>query len=547
MAQRVRGTLTDSTTQEPVPGAVLSVSDSTGRFLSRGVADGSGHFDLPRLPGSARLRVVRIGYSPLDATLPAGDEPLNLHMLAIASRLATVTTAGRRVCPGDSGNSQALELWEQVRAGFFASVVARESKPPTLLLRYYRVERDPMLRRVQDDSNWSRTVVGDESFIAARSAAVFASDGFMHEHSGGERDFFAPDENVLLDPAFAGSHCLRVVAADPAHRNEIGIAFDPIDAERDTVVDIRGTVWLDRKDLNLRTLDFDYTNLERVKSGAGGNITFQLMPSGVPMIVKWMIHSPEIATDVELTASGVRRAPLPRPARTSYRVLGYIETGAHVRQVAWADGTRWAPRLPAVTGFVVDSHGRRIAGARVWMYGIQDTALTDTLGEFRMARPVPGIYALVASDSTLAAAGINESVPKRVVVGEERYATTDVNVDVVQIHPRAEALKAACPDGRYAPGQGVAIVRVVTDSGFPARGAHIDVESLQNIVVGDTIARPVHRAGEVGPDGRFIVCGAALDQPMGFRASLGDALGDAGIARWSDDVMVVTIPIRRRP
>ncbi len=216
-AQRLRGTLTDSSTREPVTGAVVTVSDSAGRFLARGIAGADGHFDVPRFPGSKLIHVVRIGYRPVDATVPAAEELLDLRMRAIASQLATVTTSGRRVCPGDDANSQALQLWEQARSGFLAAVVARDARPPNLRLRYFRVERDPMLRRVVDDTVWVKTIVGDQPFVAARSATAFASDGYMRERLGGDRDYYAPDEAVLLDEAFAGSHCLRAIAADAAH------------------------------------------------------------------------------------------------------------------------------------------------------------------------------------------------------------------------------------------------------------------------------------------------------------------------------------------
>ena len=544
LAQRVRGALTDSATHEPIPGAVVSISDSSGRFLARGVADAEGRFSVPRLDGSSRIHIVRIGYRPTDALVLPGDELLELHMVPIASRLATVKTSGRRVCPGETKSSEALELWEQVRAGFFASVVARQAQPPTLALHFYRLERDPVLKRIVDDTAWAKTAIADESFVAARSAASFASDGYLRERPDGEREYFAPDEAVLLDSAFAGTHCMRVAPEDRAHTNQIGLGFDPVDAEHDDVVDVRGVIWLDRKDLNLRTLDFEYTNVEKVKGGSGGSITFQLMPTGVPMIVRWMIHSPVMATESELTATGVRRSLPPRPARTRYRVLGYQETGAQVRRVTWSDGSTWTPRLPAVIGLIADQHGRLLPDIRVWLYGVSDVAITDSVGAFRFPRPFGGVYTLVAADSTLAAGGINQTLPTRILVGEDPYPTTDIDVDVVRLYPRADALRGACPAGRYVPGQGVAIVRVVDSSGTAVPGARVDVETLQNVVAGDTIARPVHRTGEAGPDGRFLVCGAALDQPMTFRASHDDAHGERGIPKWTDDVVVLTLTIR---
>ncbi|HEY2164797.1 MAG TPA: carboxypeptidase-like regulatory domain-containing protein [Gemmatimonadaceae bacterium] len=542
LGQRVRGTLTDSSTREPVTGAVVTIADSTGRFLARGIAGADGRFDVPRFPGSKQVHVVRIGYRPIDATIQPGDELLDLQMRAIASQLATVTTSGRRVCPGDDANSQALQLWEQARSGFLAAVVARDGRPPNLRLRYFRVERDPLWRHVVDDTVWVKTILGDQPFVAAQSATVFATDGYMHERSGGARDYYAPDEAVLLDQAFAATHCLRVTAADPAHAGEVGIGFEPVTPERDSLVEIRGTVWLNAKTLDLRTLDFDYTNLEPVKDGSRGSLTFQSMPSGVPMIVRWTIHTPIIATDESEMSSGIRRSLPPRRERHRFRVLGYQVLGAETRQVTWADGSSWRPRLASVTGLIVDLHGRVVPGARVWLNGMGDTVVTDTAGVFRLPRPtIGGLFSVVAADSTLAAGGLNQTPPRVIVVPDDRSLTRDISVDVLKMYPRTDALRAACPNNNYVAGQGVAILRVIDTAGVPAVGARVDMETMRAVVVGDTIVRPVRRSGEVGYTGGFLVCGASLQQPMTFRASLGDEHGEAAITRWAEDVMVLTI------
>jgi len=74
-AQRVRGTLTDSSTGEPVSGAVVSVLDSTGKFLSRTIADEKGQFAAARLRGARTLHVVRIGYRPADRSIAPSGAP----------------------------------------------------------------------------------------------------------------------------------------------------------------------------------------------------------------------------------------------------------------------------------------------------------------------------------------------------------------------------------------------------------------------------------------------------------------------------------------
>jgi hypothetical protein len=174
-----------------------------------------------------------------------------------------------------------------------------------------------------------------------------------------------------------------------------------------------------------------------------------------------------------------------------------------------------------------------------------DTAVTDSIGVFRLPRPMGGgLFSVVAADSVLAAGGINQSPPRNIVVSDERNPTRDLDLDVLKMYPRADALRAACPGGKYAPGQGVAIVHVVDTLGLGANGVRVDVETVQQVVVGDTLTRAVRRSGEASFDGGFMVCGAALDHPMTFRASRGDEHGEATITQWIGDVMVLTITLR---
>ncbi len=75
-------------------------------------------------------------------------------------------------------------------------------------------------------------------------------------------------------------------------------------------------------------------------------------------------------------------------------------------------------------------------------------------------------------------------------------------------------------------------------------GARVDVAAQQAVVVEDTLARQVRRSGRSDVQGRFVVCGAALDQPISFRASNDGYGGENGIARWTSDIMVLTIVLR---
>jgi hypothetical protein len=542
-AQRVRGTLKDSLTSEPVIGAVITTSDSAGKFLARTVSDDSGQFSVYRMRGASKLHVVRIGFRPRDANFPVSDsDTLAIRMSPIASLLAAVSSNGKRVCPGEKGNGAALDLWEQARAGLLAGVVSREAHPPRVRLRAFWRTFDPVRRRLIDDSAEVKDVVADRSYVAARPAWAFAAEGYMRENVDGSRDYYAPDDAVLLDPSFVETHCLRVVSGDAAHASQVGIQFEPVEGSgRDTLVDITGVLWLDRAKPSLRSFEFHYTNLESYAKGSGGEIRFTPMPNGAPMIDRWTIHSAILAIDEEPALNGLRRRLPPRPMRTNVRLLGRQDIGGEVAFIDWNDGTHWNADMPRFSGVVVDLNGARVAGARVWVRDSHDTTVTAADGTFLLPYVLPGKYVLVVSDSTLAGAGIARSIPQIVQLFGPGLTDTWLT-----IHPRSEVLELLCPAKSYKPGTGVFVAKVTTRDGRPAEGAHIDVSARQAIVAGDTVMQTRSSSGEAGADGRFVVCGAALNQPLSVRATKGDEAAVAGVDVWKDDVVAATLVLKPR-
>jgi hypothetical protein len=247
LAQRVTGAVRDSITDTPVSGAVVWLSDSTGAPLARTIVDASGSFNVLRAPGAMRLHVVRIGYRPHDAPLPSAESGVVIRLEAIPAFLAAVEASDRRMCPGDRASLKGFELWEQARAALLASVVARETHPPRIRLISFARTRDPIFNKVKHEESNMKELLVERSYVAARPAWAFAYQGYMRE-DGNDRVYYAPDNETLLDPSFAGTHCLQMARNDRRHADQVGIAFEPVDdPERDTLVDVSGVLWLDRK------------------------------------------------------------------------------------------------------------------------------------------------------------------------------------------------------------------------------------------------------------------------------------------------------------
>src|SRR5262249_6077488 len=144
------------------------------------------------------------------------------------------------------------------------------------------------------------------------------------------------------------------------------------------------TVWIDRRKPTLRSVDFEYTRIEPEARGAGGQLVFQLMPTGTPIIVRWVIHFPIFVVEESRDRSGVRRRPPPRERRSDVRVTAYHETGGEIGAIDWPDGMKWRGTMPRLIGTVVDTAGRATGGASVFITGWQtrDTVVARPDGHF---------------------------------------------------------------------------------------------------------------------------------------------------------------------
>jgi hypothetical protein len=550
-AQRVRGTLRDSITGAAVSGAVVTVTDSAGQFLARSIGDEHGAFAVMRLNGSAKIHVIRIGYRPRDISIAAAaaDSSIAINLLAIPLRLASVEAVGRRVCPGQAGTEQALELWEQARAGLLASVVAREAEAPTVRVLSFSRSGGVLDWSIPADSVAARrtvrarNVIADRSYVAARPAWAFASDGYMQEERGGDRTFYAPDEAVLLDPTFADTHCLHVVNGKGAHAEDVGIAFEPVhDGGRDTLVDVTGVLWLTRVGPELKSMEFHYTGLEPEAKDSGGEVIFRLMPNGVPMIEEWSIRSALLVEDSPVVPNVIRRRPPDRPDRHDARLIGFHEVGGKLVSAEWPNGKRWHAKLREISGRVFSLDGEAVPGVRVWAQNTPDTATTDAEGRFTFPDMLSGLYLIRAADSSLAKVGVSRGATLASVLrGDDRVAT-------IYFTSLADMMRSRCGTDRVPVG-GTLLGRVVDVDGGAVPSAR--TVARWDLPAPDTVhtaaskakARPDHTESAADTDGRFAVCGVPLDRSLHLRIT--SDVGNADVdVEWRGELMALTVVVR---
>lgn len=537
-AQRIRGVLTDSATRERVPSGVIILYDSAGRGLARTIAGPDGRYSIGTGPTTRTLRVLRIGFRPRTIAVSARDSVIDVALQPIPPLMSAVQSTDSRVCAADPGNS-AIDLWEQARAGLLASLVSRESSPPRMRVRTYRRVLDPVLRRVVADTSEYVDQTEARSFIAARPPWVFADYGYMREN-GADRDFYAPDEAVLLDPTFAETHCLHAIDGRGPHDGEVGIAFDPIvTPQRDTIVDVAGALWLDRATFAPHTIEFHYTNLEPESRDAGGEVSFVLMPNGVSMVERWQIRTTALQFSIPSRPDGLAKRDIPRRDRRGGTIVAYHQMGGEIASAVWPDGKRWISDLPHIEGDLVDFAGAPVPDAVVWLGNRRDTVRTDSSGHFRFPPNAPGLYEVYASDSALAVEGLSRSLPTRAILLASEGPTL-----TMRFYPRSDVYPTVCPANTYRPGTGVLLARVVDSLGAAVPTAQIQIESIP---LGDTTATAQTgrtRTGVTGEDGRFIVCGAERNHRLIVRAFKGAYGAGMAINRWGDEFLSLSLKLQ---
>jgi hypothetical protein len=526
-AQQIRGVVRDDASHVPVAGAVVFLLSSTDSSLARTLSDTRGRFSLMVVGTPTRLRVVRIGYQPTFVRL-TGSDSIDVPLRRLPLMLDTVRRAERNDCPTGHEASRAVAMWEQARTAFLAASISREADPPAIrLVRFDRVARDPTLpkfyvRRIPDVSTQTvRTIdgMGTRVFASARSAGDAAAQGYMVGDANGYT-LYPPDEQVLIDDSFFRSHCFEIERDAAQHSGRIGIVFKPM-ADRDGIVDLRGTLWIDSTMAALRVLEFAFTNLppaSQSKGQAGGLLVFEDAPSGVPLLVEWSLRQPG-----PLAGAGYQYGT----AKIGYFARSQLEAGAQLVRAEWKDGTSWVAPLGAMAGTVIDPKTRRpVANVPVALLNAGRNVRTDTMGRFTFEELIDGPYRL-AVDDTLTALFFNVVNADRARLSWLRSPELGIErtnddasplVRVYSVRPDSnppitielpsieDAFRRSC--GKQIQGDSTGALAVwILSRGIPA-------PSTQVTARWQTASMPVERTVKSDDQGRAIICGAPRDQTV---------------------------------
>ncbi len=501
-AQQVRGTVRDSATRQPVRGAVLVVLDSAGANLRRLISDERGNYRLTLPAGARTVRVFHIGFRP--ASLPLlGESEVDVVLAPITRLLDAVTVTAAASCAPRGDRARAFAVLEQARLGLLATVVARETSPPTLTtLTFERVLR-PGSSRIEEQAVHTKVGSASTSFAAARTAAHLVTHGFGTD-SAGHRIFYAPDADVLLSDAFTIGYCFSVADRDRQRGNQIGVSFAPAERRPDRV-DIDGTFWIDTSAWRLRDLEFRYVGLPRATETLrpGGRLSFRELPNGIVFIDAWSIRFFRENTETVLDT-------YQRPVDRTW--ISAHEHGGEVAEGLWPDSTTYRAKLGTLWLRAVDATGKPVSSAVLRLENTDYIASPDARGLLEITGLLPGPYTGTVLDSGLASAGIVLPTSLKFEAERDKIYQTRVRMPTA-----GEYVRVACGkkrlDGRPVGSGDVVKVRRADDPEAWMTGRVLDagdrgvagVHWLLRRNVG-TDWQVVSQAGLTGPDGQIETC-----------------------------------------
>jgi hypothetical protein len=449
------------------------------------------------------------------------DVSVDVAMTRIPPLLDAVRVTDRELCPGSTDRGAAFLLWEQVRSGLLAQSVANDKASAIAHGLLFRRRVSPTDRVVQSQTVEARSGRSIRPFVAAATAATFATRGYLEEDAGG-RIFRAPDSEVLLDESFAATHCFRLQAADAAHSGEVGLAFTPVPG-RSGNVDVSGVIWIDQAIRELRSFDFLYTELEpaAIRAEVGGHMVFTTAANGVSFIEQWSMRLPVLAASGSLLPN----APLPRRRqdRRDLRLTEIEETGGLMLDAKWDDGTTWTAQPMRLAGVAIESRSQLpIGGAIIALDGTADRAVADARGAYEFTQVVPGKYSATISDTSLSAFISPRRVPQLVDV----IAGSSTQLGPLEFSA-ADAGRDACKERRRPTTLPIVAGRVETASDVAKSGLALTADWS----AGDTAKI------DVDDHGQFLLCGVPSDRPVRLRLA-------AGRMR-AETTFVARVPIER--
>jgi hypothetical protein len=499
-AQVVHGTVSDSASRQPIPGAIVMLLDSAGSVLGRNITSERGEYRVAYARVARSLRVVRIGFQPRDLPFAEAADPgrsLDIAMVPFKTILAAVRVTEQSNCPRRADRATAFAFWDQARAGLLNTVVSREAHPMSVHRLYFsrtlNAKNDSIESFVVSEDS-ARTT--ETSFSAIRPARDLVRLGFAGD-TNVIGFMFGLDADVLLDDAFAEGYCFRLAEPSRARPNQVGLSFAPASFKRGRV-DIDGTLWIDTVARALRDVEFGYVGMQTVaeRFHPGGMISFAVSTNGVAFIDRWSLR-------LVGNAPYFLYVPNCRACAQFHDSFYPTENGAQVSHAVWPDGRRWDAPLGTVNIRAVTAAGRPAIGAVVQLADSPYLGTADSSGTIVIHDLLPGSYALRIRDPRTAELGFLLPTPSRFVAARDSVIRLTLDVPTTEEYVTNQCRKSRqwmTTDSTYLFG------RVVDPDNKPVADVRVSY-ALQMNNAAWSWARETFKTG---PDGLFQFCGTTL-------------------------------------
>jgi hypothetical protein len=531
--QTVTGTVLEVESSTPLAGVLVSLLDLHGERIRATLTDDVGrfYFDLDGF-GRYSLRAERIGLrtttsksfdvrssEPHFERILMGDRPVEIAGLLVDSRV--------KQCRLDRDEAvQIQRWWREVRTALDVSSVVQSAGMARFEVDRFQREWDPELERIVSADSRAEVSVSDTPFTSA-SAEFLSEGGFVQGELTGQREYYAPDADVLLSSTFLTEHCFSIEESD-FDPKLVGLAFEPVEDRE--VADIEGVIWVDSTTAELKTLDFRYTDLgDLPENEAGGSVWFEYLPSGAWIVRSWYIRMPRF---------GERSG---RRGRTSLVLLGYVDVGGQVTPIE-TDGspvTGASSAFGSVRGVVWDSiRGRGLPNATVAVLGTRVEARTDQYGRFYLPDVPAGLQRLTFFHDDTEAWGLGGTM---VPLAVREEAETDARL---AIPPFRAVARIVCL-GSGAGAETVLMGRVVDAAERPLANLPLAFRWPLDEVGGVRVQRDVE--ARTGSDGRFVVCSLPAGEEVSVQARVADVWIDLFVEPLPPEEITfrnVLIPVR---
>jgi hypothetical protein len=505
-AQSITGAVIEAGTSAPLPGVLVSLLDDEGERLRAALSDEAGRFSMEVARfGRYRLRAERIGLettmsqtfdlfstNPHFERLLMGERPVLIEGIVVDSRVQQCRLDPER-------GAQIQRWWQDVRTALDVSAVVQAEGLASFELERFEREWDAGLRRIVAQDSRTEMNLSNRPFVS-EEAEFLGNGGFVQGDAMGQRQYYAPDAEVLLSDVFLSGHCFSI-SDERTDEGLVGLSFEPT-LDR-AVSDITGTLWVDSTTAELQSLDFRYANLPELPDNeSGGYVAFEYLPSGAWMVGDWYIRMPKLGLrggeDAELV------------------LLGYVDVGGRVSPLEATSVSASVEDLGAVgsiRGVVHDSiHGRGLAGATVAVIGTRFQTYTDVAGNFVLPGVPVGEHQVTFFHDDPSALGLGSPFVE-VEVSEGR--STEVALALPGF--RRAALIVCSGVGTDA--EAVLVGDLVGGEDQPLGNVPMEIRWEERDRRG-VVLRTRTQALTTGSDGRFVACTLPSETPLHASAQL---------------------------